>query len=482
MPELVFLRRGEELLRVPLDRSRVVLGRAENSDVVIPDPDVSERQAAVLFEGGAAVVEDLSGKGTVVSGGVTDHAVLGDGVDIVLGQWRAVFRAPILPGSLNGTAQPAPDPRRWSTRGPFLGTVRVFDSDATVRPAANVRLAQQAREPAASARKRPLSPAIIGDDPGIRALPESIERVATSSSLVGIFGEPGSGRELVARAIHARSGHTERPFVRVNCRVVRREFLQSELFGSERGSPDAGGSARRGAFEEAAGGTLFLDEVGELSLELQETLLKALESREARRAGAANASTLTVRVVVATNKDLLSATRLGKFREDLYDRLCIAPVMLPPLRRRRGDVPALAEHLVRQFSPLGQPVSISPEALDSLREYSWPGNMRELRNVVHRALLLRKGSTIEVGDLRFDSEQNGRAGLPSGEFVPGLTLDQMLRQREREIVESALRHFDNNRERVARELGVARSTLFKRLKDWGLTKHDEHPAEPRLPR
>jgi len=476
MPELVFLRRGEELLRVSLDRSRLVLGRAETSDVVIPDADVSQRQAAVLFDGGAAVVEDLSGQGTIVSGGKTDRAPLGEGVDIVLGQWRAVFRSPISPEATatNGASHPAPDPHRWSTRGPFLGTVRVFDPEFSTRLALGSRVGQQTREPTTPAKKRPLSPTIIGADPVIRTLPESIERLASSSALVGIFGEPGSGRELVARAIHARSGRTERPFVRVNCRVVRKEFLETELFGHEKATPNGIGGSRRGAFEEAAGGTLFLDEVGEFSLELQGALLKALESKVFRRVGATSSSPVAARVVVATNKDLLSAMRMGSFREDLYDRLCTAPLTLPPLRRRRGDVPALAEHLVKLFSPQGQPVSITPQALARLSEHSWPGNIRELRNVVHRALLLRKGTTIDVGELRFDSDQGGRGALPMGDFVPGLTLDKMLRQREREIVESALRHFDNNRERVARELGVARSTLFKRLKDWGLTKHDEH--------
>jgi two-component system response regulator HydG len=184
---------------------------------------------------------------------------------------------------------------------------------------------------------------------------------------------------------------------------------------------------------------------------------------------------------VATTKDLLSATRTGTFREDLYERLLAAPLILPPLRRRRGDVPALAEHLLKAFSPRGQPVSITPEALGRLTQYSWPGNLRELRNVIHRALLLRTGTTIDVNELRFDSETSPTIGVPTGDFVPGRTLEQMLREREREIVEGALRHFDNNRERVARELGVARSTLFKRLKDWGLTKHEAPEPPPTQP-
>jgi two-component system, NtrC family, response regulator HydG len=481
MPELVFLHRGEERLRVSLDRSRVVLGRAETNDIVIPDPAVSQHQAAVLFEGGAAVVEDLSGTGTVVSGGKTDRATLSDGADITLGQWRAVFRAESSAEEAAAlrASHAAPNPQRWSTRGPFVGMVRVFGAAVPTWPTPISVAAPLAQAAAQGTPTGPPSEAIIGADPGIRLLANVIDKVALSNDLAAIFGEPGSGRELVARAIHARTGPTERPLVRVQCRRVDHELFEIELFGRETGTSAGPGGPHRGAFEEAAGGTLFLDEVGELSLELQEALLRVLESRQFRRVGATTPSPVDVRVVVATNKDLLSATRVGTFREDLYDRLCVAPLILPPLRRRLGDVPALAEHLVRVFSPRGQPVSITSDALALLAQYSWPGNIRELRNVVHRALLLRTGPTIDVGELQFDPEPARTRLL--GHFVPGQTLDQMLRAREREIVESALLHFDNNRERVARELGVARSTLFKRLKDWGLTKHEDPEPEPEPP-
>ena len=167
----------------------------------------------------------------------------------------------------------------------------------------------------------------------------------------------------------------------------------------ETSSSNAATISQRGAFQEAAGGTLFLDEVGALSLQLPATLLLALESRQFQREGAPSPSPLDARVVVATNEDLLSATRLGLFRADLYDLLCMAPLILPPLRHRRGDVPALAEHLVKTFSPRGQRVRITAEALDRLAQHPWPGNIRELRSVVHGAVLLRKGPTIDVGEL-----------------------------------------------------------------------------------
>jgi DNA-binding NtrC family response regulator len=446
MPELVFLRRGEERLRVVLDRSRAILGRAESSDITIPDPSLAGHQAAVLFDGAAVMVEDLSGQGTLVSGRRVTQAAVPDGAEIALGQWRAAIHGLAAPH-----AAPRPsreNPQRWCSQGPMAGTVRVFGAESRTSPGSG---------------RDGVPDALLGEDPGMRQLGDFIERVALSQSVVAIFGESGTGRELVARTLHARSGRSQSPFLRVNCRTVRTGLL-AELFSF--GAPNSDVS------HETGGGTLFLDEVGALSLDLQSALLRALESRSLQRESASSRSQLDMRVVVATNEDLLSATRLGLFREDLYDLLCMAPLILPPLRHRRGDIPALAEHLLKAFTPRGQTVRITKEALDRLVQYSWPGNLRELRAVIQRALLLRTSPTLDVSELNFDVQPSRPDGRLSGSFVPGLTLEQMLREREREIIEGALRHFDNNRERVARELGVARSTLFKRLKDWGLTKHD----------
>lgn len=457
MAELVFLRRGEELLRVALERSQLSLGRAETADVILPDPTVGRHQAAVLFDGSAAFLEDLSRQGTLESSGTTEPVRLREGAAIALGHWRAVYRG--LPGADEAVAAPRGAQRGWSMRGASAGTVRVFGAEGS-------------GEASSPPRNWAFLQPILGADPGIRQLSGFLERVASSRSVVAVFGEPGSGREAVARALHARSGRALGPFIRVNCRALRSEFLEAELLGR---SVSGGGAPRRGAFEEAAGGTLFLDEVGELALELQQTLLQALESGQFRRMGATEPLPTEFRLVVATCRDLLSATRLGLFREDLFELLCMAPLILPPLRHRRGDVPTLAEHLVKTFSPRGQTVRITSEALNRLSQHAWPGNLRELRGVVQRALLMRTSRTIDVGELRFQTQAQLPERPTSSDFVPGYTLEQMLRQREREIVESALRHFDNNRERVARELGVARSTLFKRLKDWGLTKHDSQP-------
>ncbi|WP_408890904.1 sigma 54-interacting transcriptional regulator [Myxococcus faecalis] len=544
MPELVFFRRGEEVLRVGVDRARLVLGRGEQSDVAIPDPEVSRQQVALLWDGVECRVQDLSGKGTTVSGTSITEAALPDGADLALGQWRAVFR---LSGGGEGadvatevghtTSIQARDAQslRWqpaqvrvkqgpnetvhrfsgdsftagkdagcdlvlqdrfasskhlkvtrrdgtfhvvdlrSTNGTWLGPVRVFEAEVSLPTTLRVGETELVLEAAATGnRKEPTSfHGIIGSDNAVKGLSDLIERVAPSTAAVTILGESGTGKELVARAIHQCSQRANRPLIPVNCAAISKELIESELFGHEKGSFTGAANARKGAFEEADGGTLFLDEIGELPLDLQAKLLRALESGEIKRVGASRPMHVDVRVVAATNLDLLAAAREGKFREDLYYRLCVIPLHLPPLRSRKGDLPALADHFVKLYSPRGQTVKLSASAMDRLQNHTWPGNIRELRNVVHRALLLRKGPVVDANDLTFDQEMNKETGIAVPELPPGMTLEQMLEKLERQIVEAALRRYNNNRERVARELGVARSTLFKRLKDWGLTKQDE---------
>jgi DNA-binding NtrC family response regulator len=289
--------------------------------------------------------------------------------------------------------------------------------------------------------------------------------------------------------VHARSARADAAFIPVNCAAISKELIESELFGHEKGAFTGAMGPRRGAFEEADGGTLFLDEIGELPLDLQAKLLRALESGEIKRVGASRPTIVDVRIVAATNRDLMADARDGRFREDLFYRLCVIPLTLAPLRSRRGDILMLAEHFVKAFSPRNQTVRLSERAAQLLVEHAWPGNIRELRNVIHRALLLRRGPNIEDSDITFDgrgpampqvaappaaqSEPGtvtpGAAAPGPFEYTPGLTLDQALQRAERAIIESALRKFANNRERVAKELAIARSTLFKRLKEWGQT-------------
>ena len=547
MPELVFFHRGEEVLRFGVDRSRVVLGRGDQSDVVIPDPAVSRRQAVLLFDGNQATIEDLSGKGTLVSGAPVERTCLSDGSDIALGQWRAIYRErnglgndveTEVTGSNTAVESVDPPLDRWlpaqvrirqgvnemvhklmgdaftvgsharndlvisdrfisgrhlrisrrdnrfrvvdrrSTNGTFIGNVRVFEADVPLFTALRVGETELILEQVPAAKKETAYEGIIGNDASVRQLADLVERVAPSSAAVAIFGESGTGKELVARAVHARSHRADRPFVPVNCAAISKELIESELFGHEKGAFTGATNARKGAFEEADTGTLFLDEIGELPLDLQAKLLRALESGEIKRVGASRPTHVDVRIVAASNRDLLAACRAQKFRDDLYYRLCVIPLHLAPLRNRRGDILALAEHFVRLFSPRGGQMGFTPQAIDRLQTHPWPGNIRELRNAVHRAILLKKGPLIDADDLSFDQELNIETGITVPELPRGMSLEQMLEKLERQIVETALRRYNNNRERVAKELGVARSTLFKRLKDWGLTRKDEPWVDP----
>jgi DNA-binding NtrC family response regulator len=539
MAELVFFRRGEEVLRFALGEERVVLGRGERCDVSVPDPEVSRQQVALLLDGGVCRLQDLSGKGTVVAGQRLTLGEVPDGADLTLGQWRAVYRAHSAGDDAAATelghrtelverAEAGDAPRvpvqlrvkhggqestvrlqgdvftlgkdsandvvlsqrfvsarhvkvtrqhnrflvvdQHSTNGTYLGGVRVFEAEVPLYSTLRIGEAEVTFEPASAGPKAVGNyHGIIGNDPSMKQLAELIDRVAPSSAAVAVFGESGTGKELVARAVHDGSTRSSAAFIPVNCAAISKELIESELFGHEKGAFTGAATARKGAFEEADGGTIFLDEIGELPLDLQAKLLRALESGEIKRVGASRPITVDVRIVAATNRDLLAASREGKFREDLYYRLCVIPLHLPPLRSRRADIVPIAEHFLRAFAPRGQAVKMTDAAAEALAGHAWPGNVRELRNVMHRALLLRKGSHIDAGDLAFDSRVDKATGLDLAEFQPGLTLEQMLQRAERQFVEAALKRFNNNRERVAKELGVARSTLFKRLKDWGLT-------------
>src|SRR5712692_3215378 len=542
MPELVFFRRGEEVLRFALDRPRTVLGRSDRSDGVIPDPEVSRDQVAITMEGNESILRDLSGRGTKVAGVARQQAVLTDGLDITLGQWRAVYRERVagvdeLATEVVGTraerleeeiAGPCWQPaqlrvrqgadesvHKWvgdeinvgsdpgndlvltdrfvsskhlritrkdgvyrvldhrSTNGTFIGNLRMVEAEIPLGTTVRIGESELTLEAIPANKKESAFLGIVGSDPSVRQLSDLIERIAPSGATVAIFGESGTGKELVARAVHARSHRADRPFVPVNCAAIPKELIESELFGHEKGAFTGATNARKGAFEEADTGTLFLDEIGELPLDLQAKLLRAQESGEIKRVGASRPSHVDVRIVAASNRDLLAACRAQKFRDDLYYRLCVIPLHLTPLRNRRGDVLALAEHFVRLFSPRGCQMGFTPAAVDRLQTHSWPGNIRELRNAIHRAILLKKGPLIDADDLSFDQEVNSETGITVPELPRGMSLEQMLEKLERQIVETALRRYNNNRERVAKELGVARSTLFKRLKDWGLTRKDE---------
>jgi transcriptional regulator with AAA-type ATPase domain/pSer/pThr/pTyr-binding forkhead associated (FHA) protein len=292
---------------------------------------------------------------------------------------------------------------------------------------------------------------LLGESTAMRALRDDIARVAATDATVLVSGETGTGKELVARAIHAGSNRAAGPFVAVNCAAFVETLLEAELFGHEKGAFTGADRARAGRFEQAHGGTLFLDEIGELAAGLQAKILRALEEREFHRVGATRPTRVNVRILAATNRDL----RAGEFREDLYYRLSVVTLDCPPLRERGGDV----ELLIGAFA---SEKSFSAEAMRKLAAYSWPGNVRELRNVCERCSLFARGSEITVEDLPLEI----RLGRPSAVAERGEV--KTLREMEHEMVVRALEATGGNRTKAAKLLGITYPTLKKRIDEFGL--------------
>lgn len=323
---------------------------------------------------------------------------------------------------------------------------------------------------------------IVGKSARLQEIFKAIGRVAATDATVLIEGESGTGKELIARVIHRHSDRAQGPFVTVDCASIPANLLESELFGYERGAFTNAFSRRRGRFELAEGGTVFLDEVGELPLELQAKLLRIIQERTVHRLGAVEPIQVDTRIVAATNRDLRGAVRDGRFREDLYYRLNVLSLVVPPLRERREDIPLLVEHFLAEYGPQFGRKEISPEALDRLIRYPWPGNVRELENLVQRTMVMVSGETIlpehlpaeltgEVGDGSLDpaferTVEERLRGLVAGlkGVGHGNLYAMLLPLVERPLLRLVLRETRGNQVRAAKLLGINRNTLRKRLR------------------
>ena len=313
-------------------------------------------------------------------------------------------------------------------------------------------------------------PEIVGQSPQIRDVLSMIGRVAASDSPVLINGESGTGKELVARAVHRHSKRAGRPFVSVNCGALPDTLLETELFGHKRGAFTGAVAARSGLFEAADGGTLFLDEIGEMSPAMQVRLLRTLDSGEVRRVGEERAFHVNVRVVAATNKDLSQEATEGRFRWDLFYRVSTVIVTVPPLRERRDDVPLLVQHFIAPFIRAGKSLRFATEAMARLQQYDWPGNIRELRNLIERLLILHEGEEVGVGILPREFFK-ASVSTPS-DPDPGVPADKLpsLAEIERRHVERVLQATGWNKARAARVLEVDIKTLNKKIRDFGITR------------
>ncbi len=302
---------------------------------------------------------------------------------------------------------------------------------------------------------------IIAKSPKMQQVIEVIKVVAKSNATVLITGESGTGKELVARAIHSHSYRKDKPFIAVSCAALPESLLESELFGHEKGAFTGAHAQRRGKFEIANRGTLFLDEIGEMSANIQVHLLRVLEEKEFTRVGGNELIKVDVRVISATNKDMKKAIASGQFREDLYYRLNVVTIELPPLRERKEDVPLLAQHFLKKFAVENQKeiTGFSPEATDFLLKYDWPGNVRELENAIERAVILAKNSDVDAADM---PQEN----LLLSHSAPA---SKSLREVEKNHILNVLSQTGGNYSEAARILGVSRVTLYNKMKNFGLS-------------
>ncbi len=400
-----------------IDRPEVTIGSKEDNHVILSDPTVSRYHAVLTESAGHYLIRDLkSTNGTYLDGVLIREAVLEFGRTITLGETQVKFVA-------------------------FHEKIEVYPSSKN------------------------LFGAVYGQSLEMRNIFGILERVAPTDVTVVLEGETGTGKELLARAIHAESPRARGPFVVFDCSSVPENLIESELFGHEKGAFTGATQSRRGLFEMAHGGTLFLDEVGELGLDLQPKLLRVLETREVKRVGGSQTRRIDFRLVAATHRNLAAEVRAGRFREDLFYRLSVLRLRIAPLRERKEDIPLVTEQLLHSLSfeyritPI--PV-VARETLEILKSYDWPGNIRELRNVLSRALAMGIRSVIQPGDLLLlpDSESRDK----EMDALVGRSLEEI----ERAAIVQSLKAHRGNKTQTARALGIAYSTLYEKIKKYGV--------------
>jgi len=334
----------------------------------------------------------------------------------------------------------------------------------------NSRLREENRSLREALGQKYSHPNIVASSPKMQEVLATVERVAPTNSTVLLGGESGVGKDLIARAIHEKSRRASGPFIKINSTAIPENLLESELFGFEKGAFTGAATSKPGKFELADKGTLFLDEIGDVPPAIQVKLLRVLQEREFERLGGTRTIKVDVRLLAATNRDLRAALEDGTFREDLYYRLNVVPIDIPPLREHKEDIPGLANLFLTRFAKdSGKGITaISPAAMQLLAGHYWPGNVRELQNVIERACALAPGNQLEAGDIQLDSPRN-RNNSSSDRFLPdGMTLDQW----EDEMIREALKRASGNKSQAARLLGLSRNALRYRLSKIGISDNE----------
>lgn len=393
-----------------------------------------------------------------------------DGLSVLEELGTSEAPPPVIMMSGHGTLESAVKATRLGALDFLEKPVQIDRLLLTVRNA--LQLDSLGREVSALRRTVVRRHGMVGDSPGLRRVIEAVRRAAPTQARVLVTGESGVGKELVARAIHDLSRRSDGPFLKLNCAAIPENLVESELFGHEKGAFTGADRRRLGRFERADGGTLFLDEVGEMPLALQARLLRVLQEGELERVGGNTTVPVDVRVIAATNRDLSEEIEAGRFREDLYYRLAVLPIEVPPLRERASDVPALAVALLSASCDAHDLPhrEWSDEALRLLQAHDWPGNIRELGNLVDRLAILARDEVIRADDVR--------ATLPGATTMVGSSIPEegplyeLLEAFERRIIEDRITRFDGNMTQAAADLGLERSHLYKKVKRLGIRRDD----------
>ena len=398
---------------------------------------------------------------------------LADGLDLLAALQRQNAQLPVIVMTAYGSVEIAVEAMK---RGAADFLTKPFTLDHLVTVVRKALEVQDLREENVRLREelghRYKFDSIVGNSPKMQEILAAVARVAPTRSTVLLCGESGVGKDMIARAIHHHSPRAAMPFVKINCTAIPETLMESELFGYEKGAFTGAAAARAGKFEQADGGTVFLDEIGDVPAAIQVKLLRVLQERELERLGSNKTRAVDVRVIAATNVDLRRALEEGNFREDLYYRLNVFPITIPPLRERREDIPPLAEYFLHKCAAeLGSAVTrIAPEAMRKLVDYEWSGNVRELENVIERALVLATGDELQPEDIRLDFAPRRSVAAVNGategaEFLAeGVTLDE----HEKTLIREALRRANGNKSQAARLLGLTRNALRYRLSQMGL--------------
>jgi len=402
--------------------------------------------------------------------GIKEADVIGRPCSEVLSGDNCLQNCPLVYTLKNGRGLSNIKERIASSRGQmipvFISTALLKDISGEIELIATVRDVSEIDALRREAGDRYHFSNIIGRSPNMQKIFELIETLGDTDCAVLIEGESGTGKELVARAIHHESSRRNNPFVKVDCSAIVEGLFESELFGHVKGAFTGAIKDKAGKFEIADGGTIFLDEIGEMPLQLQSKLLRIIQDKEFERVGDTVTRSVDVRVIAATNKDLSQEIRMHRFREDLYYRLCVVPIKMPPLRDRREDIPLLIEHFLKKcamkFPHKPSIVDIAPDAFTALLEYHWPGNIRELENAIEHAYIRSKSGVIDLDSLP-PSVTRGYNTLTVTGLHKGQNTDN-----ERTIIEDLLTRYNGNRTRVARALGLSRTTLWRRLKRYRL--------------